>query len=61
MGEPDEALRVALKGLEGPVVSHQTQQLYDAAADLLKRRGEHDRVIELRHDQMEEFPFRVVL
>jgi uncharacterized Zn finger protein len=56
MGEQDEALRMALEGLGAPVVPHQTAQLYDAAAALLGRQGATDRVIELRHEQMEKLP-----
>jgi uncharacterized Zn finger protein len=56
MGEDGEALRMALAGVRAPVVPHQTARLYDAAAALLSSQGDNDRVIELRHEQMERLP-----
>jgi uncharacterized Zn finger protein len=56
MGEHVEALRMALEGLASRLVPHQTAQLYDLAVTLLARSGETDRVVELRHEQMERMP-----
>lgn len=55
-GHDGLALRYALEGLQGTLVPHQSIILYDTAARMLRERGELDRCLALRREQLARIP-----
>lgn len=55
-GHDGLALRYALEGLQGTLVPHQSITLYDTAARMLHERGELDRCLALRREQLARIP-----
>ena len=55
-GHDGLALRYALEGLQGTLVPHQSITLYDTAARMLRERGELDRCLALRREQLARIP-----
>lgn len=56
MEEHERALGFALQATAAPGAQHLVRDAYDVACDLLARTGDRDRVVELRHEQLERIP-----